>query len=313
MAMCLLGLGRPQRARAHVDAARSYYDATSNHERIVDCMALEIAYAVQTQQVVSAVEVGLQALIACRALEPPVPVLEVRILGLLASAYVTSGDWLAAIGAYEVAIKVAGPLFDMRRRARLLNDAAIAYQEIGRFDVATRHITQAVALFEAVREPVMLAKAENNFGVLLLAMRDLAAARPHLERSLALCVETGLEAGRAHALLSLAELCVAEGRLEPARRFAKHALDFAERLHEQDSRAASHFWLGQIAASAGDAHESDEEFALAIKCWEAAGALERLARCHETYADVLEKRGEIELANAELKTALAVRSRSPVS
>jgi tetratricopeptide (TPR) repeat protein len=310
MAMCLLQLGRPQRSRAHLDAARSYYEATSNHERLVDCMALEIGYACQTQAM-NAVELGNRALVACRELQPSSPMLEVRILGLLASAYVTIGDWLHAIGAYEQAIKLAGPLFDMRRRARLLNDAAIAYKEIGRFDVAARHITQAVALFKATREPVMLAKAENNFGVILMAMGNPAEARPHLERSLALCVQTGLEAGRAHVLISLAELCLAEGRLEPARQFATHALDFAERLHENDSRAAAHFWLGRIAASAGNRKACDQEFALAIRDWEAAGAHEWLARCHETYADALEKRGDIDLANAELKTALAVRSRQP--
>jgi tetratricopeptide (TPR) repeat protein len=312
LAMCEVQLGRPERARPHLDEARAYFESTAAGERLVECMALEISHAILTQNP-DGVDIGKRALAACRELDPAVPMLEVRILNMLASAHLTAGQWLEAIDAYEQAIKVAGPLFDMKRQARLFNEAALAYKEIGRYEAAVRHITQAVALLEVTREPVMLARAENNFGVILLAMHDPARARPHLERSLALCVQTGLEVGRSHALLSLAELCVAEGRLEPARLYAQQALEFAGRLHERDSCAQAHLWLGLIAAAAGDVATCDQEFAVAIEQLEAAGAVEWLARGHETYAEVLEKRGEIALANAELKSALGYRSRATSS
>ena len=312
VAMCQMQLGRPDRARHHLDEARAYYESSGPAERVVECMALEISYANLTQSL-DAVDIGKRALAACRALTPAVPMLEVRILNVLASAYLTAGAWLEAIDAYEQAIKVAGPFFDMKRQARLFNDVALAYKEVGRFEPAVRHITRAVALLEATREPVMLARAENNFGVILLAMGEAAGARPHLERSLALCVQTGLEVGRSHVLLSLAELCLAESRLEPARLFAQQALGFAERLQEMHGAAHAHMWLGRIAASAGDVSTCDQEFALAIEQLGAAGASEWLARCHEAYADVLEKRGDIARANAELKVALGHRARTSPS
>jgi len=312
LAMCQMQLGRPDRARPHIDEARAYYESTGAAESLVECMALEIWYANVTQNP-DGVEIGKRALAACRGLDPAVPMLEVGILTSLASAHITAGGWLEAIAAYEEAIKVSGPFFDMKQRARLFNDAALAYKEIGRYEAAVRHITQAVALLEATREPVMLARAENNFGVILLAMHDPARARPHLERSLALCVQTGLEVGRSHALMSLAELCLAEGRLEHARLFAQQALEFAGRLHERDSCAQAHLWLGLIAAAAGDVATCDHEFAVAIEQLEAAGAVEWLARGHEAYAEVLEKRGELALANAELKTALGYRFRATSS
>ena len=303
LALCHMERGRPAAARPHLDEARAYYDATGSPQRLVECMALEILYAILTQAA-DAADIGRRALAACRDLKPAVPTLEVRILSGLAAANLAAGEWLEAIDSYEQAINAAGPLFDMKRQARLFNDVALAYKEIGRFEAAVRHITNAVALLDATREPVTLARAENNFGVILLAMGDPAGARPHLERSLALCVQTNLEAGRSHVLLSLAEMCLAERRLEPARLFAQQALEFAERLHEKDSRAHAHLWLGRIAAAAGDVQACDHEFALAIKELEAAGTFEWLARFHEAYADVLEKRGNIVRAYAELRVAV---------
>ena len=308
LAECERQLGRPDRMRRHLDEARTYYESTGPPERVVECTSLEIAYAIMTEAP-DAIDIGRRALAACRDLKPAAPALEGRILNSLAAAYVAAGAWLDAIDAYEQAIKVAGPLFDMRRRGRLLNEAALAYKEIGRFDAAVRLITQSIALLEATREPMMLARAENNLGMILLAMRDPARARPHLERSLALCVQTGLEVGRNHVLLSLAELCVAEGRFEPARRFAEEALAFAERFGERNSAVQAHLWLGCIAAAAGAPEVSDLEFARAIEGAESAGTPEWLARCHEAYAEVLEKRGDIGRANAELKSALGYRSR----
>lgn len=305
-------LGRPHSARDDLDAAKEFYAANGPAERLVECMASEAGCAILTEAP-GAIEACRRALAACRELNPPVPPLEVRILNSLAAASIAAGAWHDAIDAYEQAIKVAGPLYDMRRRGRLFSDAALAYKEIGRFETAIRFISQSVALLEATRELVMLARAENNFGVILMAMGDTAQARPHLERSLALCVQTGLETGRPHVLMSLAELCLTEGRVETARLFAQQALELAQRNREVASSAEAHLWLGRIAAAAGDVETCDREFAFAIEQLHAAGGAEWTARCHEAYAEVLEKRGDIARANAELKIALGCRARPSAS
>ena len=72
-------------------------------------------------------------------------------------------------------------------------------------------------------------------------------------------------------------------------------------------------WLGTIAALAGDSPACDQEFTEALRRWNAAGALEWEIRCHEQYAELLEKRGELARANEQLKLALGIRSRTMVN
>ena len=307
LALSQLQLGRPDRARSHLDASRNYYETTRDAERLVECMATEISYANVTRSP-DAVEIGRHALACCRRLKPVPTMLEVRILNMLASAYVDACAWTEAVDACERALELAGPLFDLKRQARLFGDIGIAYKELGLLDRALRYGTRAVALLEVTREPVMLAWAENCLGYTLLATGDLVAARQHLERSLALHEETGVEVMKSHLLLSLCELSLAEGRPDAARDWARRALELAARLGERSAGAQAHHWLGKIAADAGDAATSDAEFAEALRGWSALGAKEWLARCHELYGDVLQKRGDLGEANAQLKMAVAVRS-----
>ena len=307
LALSLLQLGRPEPARAHLDAARAHYEASGAAEPLAACLCAEASYAMLAGQP-NAVGVAREALVACSALRPARAPLEVRALNLFGAACLTVGDWAAAIDAYEKAIALTEPLYDMKRQARLLNDAALAYKECGRLDDAVRRVTRAIALLEVTREPVMLARAANNLGCILLAMGRPAEARPHLERARRLADETGLEAGRSRLLLSLCELNLAEGRLADALAFATEAVALAGRLDEIDVRGQAHEWLGRVAAEMGDGATCDAEFARALEDLAAFGAPEWLARCHESYAGVLERRGDLGAGYLHLKAALRSRT-----
>ena len=309
LAVSHMQLGRPDRARLHLDAARDYYEPAGDPVGMVECMAAETAYACETQSPDS-VEIGRRAVAACRELGPVPAMLEVRVLNLFASACIEASEWTEAIVACERALELAGPLFDMKRQARIFSDLGAAYQQLGRFEPAIRYGTRAVALFEVTREPVRLAVAENNLGYTMLVFKDLASARQHLERSLAIFEQTGVEVGRSHTLLSLCELSLAEGRLDAARDWARRALELGARLDERSSVAEAHHWLGKIADDEGDATASDAAFAEALRRWSALGANDWLARSHELYGDVLRKRGDMVNANSQLKMALAIRSRA---
>jgi hypothetical protein len=41
LALSQLQLGRPDRARSHLDAARNYHEAAHDAERLVECMAMK--------------------------------------------------------------------------------------------------------------------------------------------------------------------------------------------------------------------------------------------------------------------------------
>jgi tetratricopeptide (TPR) repeat protein len=161
-----------------------------------------------------------------------------------------------------------------------------------------------VALLEVLRDRVSLARSLNNLGLILIARGDFDGARHHLDRSLELSEATELEVGRSHVLLSLCELCLREGNVDQAQKFAQEALALAERLREGSNVAESHLWLGRIADRRGDQADTDHEFGLAIRALEQLGTYERLFQCHGIYAEVLERRGDVARAYVHMKKAL---------
>jgi tetratricopeptide (TPR) repeat protein len=307
VAMSFLQVGQAERGGQLLAEARSYFETARDASMLIECMAGEAALAMLTQQP-NALELARKALVACRSVHPVPRALEVRILNYVAGAHLNSGQWLQAIEACEEAIERAGPLFDIRRQAKLIGDAAIAYKELGQIDTAARYAFRAVALLEVLRDSVSLARAENNLGLICLRRGERDAARSHLERALRLCVEANLEVGRSHVLLSLCELDLAEGRPRRAREHALHALRYADRLREMGSAAQAHLWLGQVAETLGEPEAADIEFEEAIGLLAAAGSQEWLLRCHHEYAEILEKRGDFPRAYQHLKLAFNLAS-----
>ncbi len=156
-----------------------------------------------------------------------------------------------------------------------------------------------------LRDQRNLAVAENNLSLILLSRGDHAGARGHFDRSLELHDEIDLEMGRSHLLLSLCELNLEEGNVPRAREYAHQALDLAERLEERPNVAEAHIWLGLAADRDADHKGADDEFSRAFAELTAIGANERLLKCHGIYAEVLERRGEMEKAYAHMKKAFA--------
>src|SRR4029077_17619304 len=119
---------------------------------------------------------------------------------IVASAHLANHEWDKAIEFYRAAIDVAGALFDLRRMAKMYSGLSVASQELGQIDTASRFATRSVALLEALRDRVSLARSENNLGLVLMARGDLTEARKHLDRSLELSDETDLQVGRSQVL-----------------------------------------------------------------------------------------------------------------
>ncbi len=295
LATANIQLGRIDRGEQMVAESRAQLATAPDPATLVECMAVEASVA-QIRQQANAIRLAEDALYTCRKLNPIPSRLEVQILNTLAAANLVAGIWEQAVGFYEQAIERAGPLFDLRRRAKLMGDVSIAYRELGRLDRSIQFATRSVEILETLRDLVALARSENNLGLTLMAVGDLDSARTHLERSLELCHATNLEMGRSHVLLSLCELNAMEEKYAPARDFAQQALVYAERLQEPSSIAQAHLWLARVATSLGDPAIADCEFERAIDQLARTGQGEELLRSHALYSETLERRGEMRRA-----------------
>jgi tetratricopeptide (TPR) repeat protein len=304
LAHALLNLGQPDEAGTLLHAARAHFEAIDDQLMVAECMGSEASLAYLTQKA-GAQELAERALAICRRFKPVPQPTEARLLSILASVHLANKEWDLAISAYKEAIDAAGSLYDLRRLALMYTGLSDAYRETGQVDSAARFANRAIALLEVLRDRLSLARAENNLGLIMLARGDRARAHEHLDRSLGLFEETELEIGRSNVLLSLSELSLQEGFTANARELANQALELATRLEERPNVAEAHIWLGLIAEKDGNGAGVDREFDIAFAELTKLELDERLLRCHGLYAEVLERRGDMEQAYVHMKKAFA--------
>lgn len=304
LAQALLNLGRPDEARELLAAAHAHFEAIDDQLMLAECLGSEASLAYMTQQP-GAQALAERALAIVRTFKPRPEATEARLLAILATVHLSNKAWDMAIDAYQEAIDAAGSLYDLRRLALMYHGLSDAYRETGQVDAAARFANRSIALLEVLRDRLSLARAENNLGLIMLARGERGRAREHLDRSLGLFEETDLEVGRSSVLLSLCELSLQEGRVDNAAELAQQALDLATRLDERPNIAQSHVWLGLVAERRGDRAEVDREFNIAFAELTRLELEERLLRCHGAYAEVLERRGDMEQAYVHMKKAFA--------
>jgi tetratricopeptide (TPR) repeat protein len=301
--IALIELGRPDEALPEVRRAQALFAETGDRWMEVECQEWE-ATALAHKEDPMAMQVAQRALERCRELEPRPHALETRILSRLAALYVLRHEWAKVVELSEHMVEAAGSIYDLRRMADMYNDLSGAYAEMGDPARATAAAQKALVLHDLLRDQLALARAENNLGVSLMRLGKLSAAQLHMERSLELCRQTGIERGRSHVLLSLAELHLVKGEHDRALEWAENAKTLSRSLGEHATLAAAHQLGASIAEAAGDPDLADREFTTALDLLGTLDQPTRLAGCHAAYAEVLEKRGATALALQHMKHAL---------
>ena len=303
MSTAHLRLAQPVVGRRLAAEARSYFERHGDLAMVAECLGNEASAAYLTDDP-AAVSIVEGALSTVRTMHPVPRQLEYRLLSILGHAHLAKLDYPAAIAAYHEAVEAADVIQDLYKTSLLYAGLSGAYSELGQFAQAGHYARRALTIHATLNDRLSLARSENNLGQLLLRGGDSSAALPHLERSLLLFDEVGVEAGKAHVLLSLAELSLARHDLPKAANFAEAGLALAEKLGERATVGEAHIWLANIARARGDESGVDAEFSLALEALQQQGGT-WLARCHALYADILESRGDLAGANSHLRQALS--------
>jgi len=308
MATAHLRLAQWVQARRLASTARSHFESSGDLLMTAECLGSEASAAYMMQDP-GALALADGALATCRSLNPVPQITESRLLAVLAAVHTVNHSWQAAIDTYDLAIAAADVVQDLRRLSIMYTGLSWAYQETGQLGMSAQYARKAIVLHETLNDRLSLARSENNLGLLLLRQGNPVEARRHVERSISMFDEAGVEAGKAGVILSLSELEFAESHGEEAARFANQALELARRLSEDPSIADAHVWLGLIAEARGEEATADGEFAAAFEVLERPEITpDRASRSHARYADILEARGDILGAVKHLKRALAARS-----
>jgi tetratricopeptide (TPR) repeat protein/DNA-binding XRE family transcriptional regulator len=308
MATAHLRLAQWVQARRLASTARAHFESAGDLLMTAECLGSEASAAYMMQDP-GALALAEGAVATCRSLNPVPQITESRLLGILAAVHTVNHSWQAAIDTYELAIAAADVVQDLRRLSIIYTGLSWAYQETGQLGLSAQYARKAIVLHETLNDRLSLARSENNLGLLLLRQGNPVDARRHIERSISLFDDAGVEAGKAGVILSLSELELGESNPGEAARFANQALELAGRLSEDPSVADAHVWLGLIAEARGEEATADGEFAAAFEVLERPDMTpDRASRSHARYAEILEARGDIVGAVRHLKRALAARS-----
>jgi tetratricopeptide (TPR) repeat protein len=233
---------------------------------------------------VSAVEVGSDALDSYRTLAERLPHVEARMLEHIGTYRLQRGEHAAAISRYREAIEVAGARLEVARLANIYHGLAEGCRQAGDVSRALEYMERAVHFYRTeheVRGPVSanLARAENDYGVHLMRLGRWERAEEMIRAALDHHAETAVEAGRAHALLSMGELSQLRDRLDEAEAWTLQAIELAERLGETVALATGYQQYGELRAASGDLDRFEACFDRALEVLDRPELAERRAEC----------------------------------
>jgi tetratricopeptide (TPR) repeat protein len=298
-------LANPHPALDELREARDIFQRSGDHWMVVDCTDL-IAGALSLLEDRAALSIAEANLDACRRLKPANRALEARVIGRLGSIHLVLHNWTKAVEFYQEAVVVAGELKDLSRLGKMYGNLGGAYEHLGDLARARSYSQKSIAIHELLNDQISVARAENNLGLVLMKQGDLDQAREHLDRALRIFDESGVDVGKGHLLLSLAELELNGRDPDGARRYSQLARDVAVRHSELGIVGKAHEIMGQAAEMRGDPAAADREFGAAIAVLERSAHLaEHLVACLAIYAQVVEARGDAQGALELLKRAIS--------
>ena len=299
-----------EKAYPHLVRARELFDLSDDRSQLADVLN-QLACALFLCDDSRALAVAYQALDVSEQLRPAQTELTVRTLIVLGMIFHRMQDWSRAIRCYRRALETMEGSPGIRNLALIHDHLSLSYQRVGRFADALHHARKAARLYGASPDPTDLFRAEHNLGESLLRQGEVQAARPHLERALALANERELQHQvRGFALLSMAELHLACDELDRAEARLDEAQQLVERLGERSHQATAWRLRGRLHALRGEPESADRAFDTAARMFT---KLERPADVLDVLAEhaaALRRQGRLEKALDVAERAIASGRRS---
>lgn len=232
------------------------------------------------------------------------PVFTLDVYNNLANDYFRHGDLEKAIQFYQRALSILeGMSHDARSFARKYMEIGQSYKALGKLNVARDYMMRSLAIYEMYDEQRLEGLSHQRLGKALERQNDLEGAEN--EYRVAIDIEQNLDDAVASSVChtSLAELLLKTGRLDDAEKEAQQALSFARSGGDTQTQGQALIALAQIRHQADDFAEADQLFQQALDLLDAAQAHELAASAYFRYANLLEKRNEVQRSLTAIKKA----------
>jgi tetratricopeptide (TPR) repeat protein len=288
-------LNRPGEALQHLDEARRLYEALGDGEGVAETMQLQ-ALALCVREDPRALRIGEDALARLRTVEPRNPETEARLLARVGTILYGRRSYRLALARYDEALQVSGGMRELGEMGRIYHGQGMCYRGLGDLRRAAELLMKAMALYEAEERLAPsqgrsdLARVENDLGLIMMEQGDVDRADELMRASIGHFAEAQVERGKAHTLLSMAELRLRQQRFDDATWLVRQAIALTERLGETMTLAAAHQQLGVIHELRGRSRLAGTSFRRALALLEEAGLEERRAECMRAWDEARERR-----------------------
>lgn len=231
----------------------------------------------------------------------------------LALVHQASGAAQEALARFSEALALRREIDDRPGVVQSLVAVAAAWRDRGDLDRALEVLKEALGLAREIGDRLEQAAIHARVGEVLSRLGRDAEAAQALGQASELALSFGDRLLQSEAARLVAEVHLSLGDLRRARDEARRALELADKVGSRPAQGLAHRVLGTIIARGGitdeDRAESDQHFQRAIEILGAVGNALELGRTYETYARVLEQRGELDGARAFGERAGAIAAR----
>lgn len=175
------------------------------------------------------------------------PTVRIKARYYLGMTCIVRGLYSAAVQHYEEALRLCRHYNNEEEMAHVYHGLCDAYRHTGDFARATTAGEEALQLYRRRMDREMEARVHHLMGRISFSLGDLREASDHYTESLA--IATGYN-GPTMAMLNcvaLADVRLAEERLEEARRYCQLALETMQRSHNVQMSATVYHAVGKIA------------------------------------------------------------------
>ena len=232
------------------------------------------------------------------------PVFALDVYNNLANDYFRHGDLTKAATFYQRALTMLdGVSRDARSCAQKYMEIGQSYKALGKLVVARDYMMRSLAIYEMCDEQRLEGLSHQRLGKTLEKQNDLDGAEK--EYRIAIDIEHDLDDAVASSIChtSLSELLLKRGNRKEAEQEAQLALDFARNSQDEQTQGQALIALAQIRHQAESFAEADKLFRQALDLLDASQAHELAASAYFRYANLLEKRGEVQQSLDAIKKA----------
>ena len=223
---------------------------------------------------------------------------------LMADRQGTQGRYAEAIATYQDALNILKGTGEIRKTGSILNNMAIGFAAEGNLEGAERLYREAESHFEQAGDQFNTATALGNIADVLYSRGQFTGAAKLYKQSME--IESRLEPNNAgYELYRLADLELAQGRVQEAQRLAEQSVDVLKR--EQGAYqylTGAMIELGEIFEAEGNLAAARQQIEGTISLRQKIGPLDLLAESQVELAQLDFEEGHSTMAESLLRKAI---------